>query len=101
MRSRPSPKSFLAAAVALSCALALGAVVRDARAREESAAPAAIARACSAERGCPSRIVFNRPVGLDTLAFRGIVALPDGFDPAVHPFAVTLGNADGEIFAAL
>ena len=100
MRSRPSPKSILVAAVGLACALAVVAVVRDARAREEAAVPGAIARACAAERGCPSRILFNRPGGLDTLAFRGIVELPDGYEPDQHPFGVTLSNADGEIFAA-
>lgn len=51
MRSRPSPKSFVAAVLGLVCGLAVVAHVRDARAR-------------------PSRIPFGRPGRLDTRAVR-------------------------------
>ena len=101
MRLRPSRKSFAVVALALAAALVAVPRARDARAIEGAVGPAAIARACSAPRGCPSRILFDRPGSFDTLSFRGIVELPEGFAADRSPFAVVLRNAQGEVLAEM
>ena len=89
-----SPSAFVTLLVVASTCL----LVWPRGAAASEVAP--ILSACDGKRGCPSRILLNRERGLDTLSFRGLVALPDGFVPAEHALEVTLAHAGGEIFHA-